>query len=55
MLARIDKSFLKLWVWFIACIIAYNPEPLAGESPDIDVAMTIPELDLQLFSCKLGC
>lgn len=55
MMARIDKSLLKLWVWFIACIIAYNPEPLAGESPDIDVAMTIPELDLQLFSCKLGC
>jgi len=46
MMARIDKSLLKLWVWFIACIIAYNPEPLAGESPDIDVAMTIPELDL---------
>jgi hypothetical protein len=45
MMARIDKSLLKLWVWFIACIIAYNPEPLAGESPDIDVAMTIPELD----------
>ena len=41
MMARIDKSLLKLWVWFIACIIAYNPEPLAGESPDIDVAMTI--------------
>ena len=45
MMTRIDKSLLKLWVWFIACIIAYNPEPLAGESPDIDVAMTIPELD----------
>ena len=41
MMARIDKSLLKLWVWFIACIIAYNPEPLAGESPDIDVAMTM--------------
>ena len=41
MMARIDKSLLKLWVWFIACIIAYNPEPLAGEPPDIDVAMTI--------------
>ena len=42
MMARIDKSLLKLWVLFIACIIAYNPEPLAGESPDILVMYTIP-------------
>ena len=46
MMARIDKSLLKLWVWFVTCIFAYNPEPLAGESPDIDVAVTIPELAL---------